>query len=375
MPDHTPRIGIDCRLAGQRHAGIGRYIENLVRELLAKEQHTEWVLFFSDQEQADQVLLQYKELSGVTTVVVPETRHYSISEQFKLPQYFEAQHLDLLHVPHFNIPLFYNGKIVVTIHDLLWHEYRGAQVTTLPKWKYWPKYIIYRYVVSQAVRRALKIFVPAQTVAHQVTRYYPEVSEKIVVTSEGVEQRFFGQLPKEPTVKKQIVYLGSLYPHKNVKVVLDALKLLPEYKLLLVSARTVFADQVKKYIEQQNLTQQVQFLGYLSDQEVAALLQASTALVQPSRSEGFGLTGLEAMAAGTPVIASDIPIFHEVYKTQAFFFDPNDPESFATALHIVESTNRKTYQVAAQEFARSYQWSVMADTIAKQYLAILNTTS
>lgn len=375
MPDHTPRIGIDCRLAGQRHAGIGRYIENLVRELLAQEKHTEWVLFFSDQEQANQVLLHYKELSHVTVVLVPKTRHYSISEQFKLPQYFEAQHLDLLHIPHFNIPLFYKGKIVVTIHDLLWHEYRGARVTTLPKWKYWPKYLIYRYVVSQAVRRALKIFVPAQTVAHQITRYYPEVSEKIVVTSEGVEQRFFGELPKSPAVKKQVVYLGSLYPHKNIKVVLDALKLLPEYKLLLVSARTVFADQVQKYIEQQNLTQQVEFLGYLSDKEVATLLQESTALVQPSRSEGFGLTGLEAMAVGTPVIASDIPIFHEIYKTQAFFFDPSDPESFATALRIVENTDRKTYQIAAQEFAGSYKWSAMAAIIAKYYRVMLNIPS
>ena len=375
MPDHPSRIGIDCRLAGQRHAGIGRYIENLVRELLAKELGTEWVLFFSDQEQADQVLLECKALSHVKVVIVSSTRHYSLSEQFKLPKYFEAEHLDLLHVPHFNIPLLYRGKIVVTIHDLLWHEYRGAQVTTLPKWKYWPKYLVYRYVVSEAVRRAVKIFVPAQTVAHQVTRYYPAFSEKIVVTSEGVEQRFFAQLPKEPAVKKQIVYLGSLYPHKNIKVVLDALKLLPEYTLLLVSARTVFADQVQQYIEQQNLSQQVQFLGYLSDQEVTTVLQESTALVQPSRSEGFGLTGLEALAAGTPVIASDIPIFHEVYKTQAFFFDENDSESFATALHIVENTNRRTYQVSAQEFARSYQWSAMTETIAKHYEAILSAPS
>lgn len=371
MPNPRYRVGIDCRLAGQKHAGIGRYIEQLVRELLKQKSTLQYVLFFDSVEQASEVLAGSESPSS-EIVITHSARHYSIAEQLRLPQHFGAHHLDLVHVPHFNIPLLYKGKIVVTIHDLLWHEYRGAHVTTLPTWKYWPKYLMYRQVVRAAAQKAKRIFVPTQTVAGQVEKYYPAQKSKIVVTSEGVEERFFAPLPpRDFTPKPQFVYLGSLYPHKNVRVVLDALASLPNYTLLLVSARSVFQEKIMKYVQEKQVADRIKFLGYLSDTEVIKLLQESTALVQPSLSEGFGLTGLEAMAAGVPVIASETTIFQEVYQEHATFFQPDSPDSFVTAVRVVEQSNRFVVGKSSQAFARRYTWSSMAECIQHHYLEVL----
>jgi len=371
MPDTFARVGIDCRLAGCTHAGIGRYTENLVRELVKLPATFQLVLFFSTTEQAEQVLPTKKDRERVEIRLTP-IRHYSLSEQLLLPKIFAAARLDLLHVPHFNIPVAYTGKLVVTIHDLLWHEYRGKTVTTLPAWVYWPKYVMYRWTVNKAVQQATQIIVPAQTVADQVKKYYPAVAKKIVVALEGVEPHFYQPLSASPIIpKKQLVYIGSLYPHKNIQVVLNTLTQLPEYRLLLVSARTVFLDQVRHQVNALGLTQRVQFLGYQSDQAVAQLLQESTALVQPSLSEGFGLTGLEGMAAGAPVIASDILIFREIYKAQAIFFTAQDPESFMAAVKQAATIRSPQRLAAAQNFARQYQWSVMAKEIATVYDTVL----
>lgn len=367
MPQRRYRVGIDCRLSGQRHAGIGRYTENLVRQLLQQPTEIDWILFFSDQEQANQVL----EVTppGACQVVLAPYRHYSLMEQLKLPAVFSAQQLDLLHIPHFNLPFFYGGEVILTIHDLLWHEYRGAAVTTLPKWQYWLKYVLYRLTVDHAMKRAKRVIVPAQTVADQVSQYYPQSIAKISVVPEGVDERFFRVPAKR--VSKYLVYLGSLYPHKNVRLVVEALQRLPEYSLRIVSSRTVFQDQLREYVAELGLTDRVSFLGYQTDEQVAELLSNGFALVQPSLSEGFGLTGLEAMAAGTPVIASDIPIFKEVYQNHAFFFTSKDVTSFVAAVQQVAQSERQQRLLNAQAFVKKYQWSKMAKSILSIYKAQL----
>ena len=273
MPNRTFRVGLDCRLAGQRHAGIGRYTQNLVRELLQLPNQCHWVFFFSDQQQADQVLGEFSALHRDSfEVVIASARHYSIAEQFQMPQLIATQHLDLLHVPHFNVPLFYKGPVVVTIHDLLWHEYRGSDVTTLPGWQYWLKYAMYRTTVNNTVAKAQRIIVPAETVAAQVVHYYPSAKSKIVVTPEGVSAEFFTHhAATEPS--PYFVYLGSLYPHKNVRLVIKALHNLPSYSLKIVSSRTVFQEKLKQEVEELGVSSRVEFLGYQSDQEVTTLLE------------------------------------------------------------------------------------------------------
>lgn len=367
MSEELLRIGIDCRLAGKRHAGIGRYIQNLI-ELAPKTEkklglHIQWIYFFSDLEQKNEFALD----KDVEVIYVPY-RHYSVAEQVSLPSIFSKAKLDVLHVPHFNIPLFYKGKTVITIHDLLWHEYKGADVTTLSWWMYLLKYQAYLFTVGQAVQKAKLIFVPTQTVKDTVSKYYPTAKKKIEVTREGISSAFVsaGKKSDQPT-KKQFVYVGSLYPHKNVKVIIESLKKLPEYTLKLVGTRSIFQEQTKAEIKKNGVEHQVEFAGYLSDEELITLLQQSTALVQPSLSEGFGLTGVEAMATGTPVIASDIPIFHEVYQDGAVYFHPHSVESFISAVKEVEDQDPQQLKKIQQATVAKYDWKKMAEETVSAY--------
>ncbi len=366
----TFQIGIDARLSGVRHGGIGRYIQNLILELLKLDNTSvKWHFFFFDEQQAKEVLGASFNDSDLTVHYAP-IRHYTLREQLSMPGIFSSINLDLLHIPHFNIPYFYSGKIVVTIHDLLWHEYQGSDVTTLPSWQYRFKHSAYKWLTGKAVKNAQQIFVPAETIKKIVTKYYPEVESKIVVTKEGVSPQFHIKKNAKKTNTKFLLYVGSLYPHKNITVVLDALQKLPDYQLILVGARDVFADKTLEEVKKKNLEQQVTFLGYQTDENIVELIQQAQALIQPSLSEGFGLTGLEAMSAGGTVICSDIPIFKEIYQDGAIYFNPHDSLSFVKAVKNSES-NKAELSKKSQHVVSQYSWKKMAEETLQSYFNIL----
>ncbi len=370
-------IGIDVRLAGDRHAGIGRYTQNLVNQLLLQAPKNYFFsFFFYSQEQADNVLANAKQISQDNyKVIIAPISHYSLKEQLKLPKIFNKEKLDLLHVPHFNIPLMYQKKLVVTIHDLLWHEYKGGEATTLSPLKYNLKYCFYRLIVKQAVTKAQQIIVPAQTIKQTITKYYPKVVNKITVTTEG------GRLIKTSTSKDKIkklkntlLFVGSLYPHKNIKLVLKALKQLPKFQLLIVGSRSIFTEQTKELAKNIAVDNQVKFLGYLTDTELTRKYQQVTALVQPSFSEGFGLTGIEAMLLNTPVLASSIPIFREIYQDSVYYFSPHSELSFINALNQLPSDPQQTEKLQqAKKLASSYSWKKMTQKTLAVYQTVLST--
>jgi glycosyltransferase involved in cell wall biosynthesis len=373
------KIGLDCRLAGHRHAGIGRYTAELAKRLPTLNTQTDWVYFFYDQSQAREILDQIspKIRSKIKTVITP-IKHYSLSEQLHLAEYFKKEHLDLLHIPHFNAPFNYSGTLAITIHDLLWHEYRGARVTTLSPWQYWAKYLGYRWLMKKVSQKATVIFVPTQTIKDTLTRYYPSVKSKTVITLEGIDSLWHthpvsAKLP--PNIKKfvedheYLVYVGSLYPHKNIELVLKALSQLPQTKLVIVGSRSVFHDQIKKRVAELKIQSQVLFAGYLQDQDLIPVIDQATTLVQPSFSEGFGLTGVEALARGCQLLASDIPIFREVYQAHAHYFDPNSPTDFVRAYQALLS---KPFTASSlQKYSKKFNWVDMAQQTIDEYLRIL----
>lgn len=362
------RIGIDCRLAGPDHAGIGRYTAQLVRVLLSQPSSFEWVLFCSNQAQVD-YLLDENTNQKVRVVFCP-IKHYSMAEQVSLPWIFYREQLDLLHVPHFNVPFFYHRPFVMTIHDLLWHHHRGQTVTTLHPWLYWFKYIGYRLVTSLSIRRAKHIFVPSKEIYDTLAHYYPSAKNKAEITYEGVSLSPPVKL-RQPLPNNFLLFVGSLYPHKNIAVVFKTLQQLPKLSLVLVGSRSVFSQQIKQLVTSLDLERQVVFFGRATDGELHTLYQKAQALVQPSLSEGFGLTGLEAMAAGTPVIASDIPIFHEIYQDAALYCQPHDPQSFVRAIKQLVS-QRKALIVKGQHQSQKYSWEKMTQQTLNAYQQLLD---
>lgn len=353
------RIGIDCRLAGIEHAGLGRYIQGLVVELLKQHHEVEWVLFFSQKKQ-HQLFAQHGHFSAVYSPV----KHYTLKEQWQMPHVFKRAKLDLLHVPHFNLPILYNQPVVITIHDLLWHEQRGARVTTLPPWLYWPKYLAYKLVVRSALTRAQLILVPSNSVRLTLNQLYPDVSAKVRVTYEGASlappQALTTSLPKQ-----YLLYVGSLYPHKNVEIILRAMRHISN-PLVIVSARSVFTSQFQVLIEKYQLTSRVRILHQVEDNQLHSLYRQAFCLIQPSLSEGFGLTGIEAMLADTPLLAADTPVFHEVYQDGALYFDPHKPESLVNIIN--QLPNQKSKLVAqGKKVSAQYSWKNTAQLTFQAY--------
>lgn len=362
---HSMRIGIDCRLAGKEHAGLGRYTENLIKELLShcSKADDTFVLFFTNTSQAKNIL-PTQILPKIKIVIAP-IQHYSLKEQLLFPLYLYKERLDLLHVPHFNCSVLYVKRLVVTIHDLLWHEKRGGSVTTLHPLLYWIKYFFYHLVTTTAISRSEVVFVPSQTVAQTIVKHYPRAEKKIVITKEGAELTPPTTVPTRK--KQQLLYVGSLYPHKNIQLVIDALKKLPHAQLIIVGARNIFQKKVERYVADRNLQNRVSFRGYVTDTQLRDLYLESTALVQPSLSEGFGLTGLEALSLETPVLASDIPIFHEIYDTAAIYFNPHSVDSFIQAYTKLSKQSFASFVHRARSVTSEYSWRKMAELTYAEY--------
>lgn len=358
------KIGIDCRLGGSRHAGIGRYVRMLVTHVLKNTDH-QWVLFCSDNQQAAE-LLPDPQPQHVRVVTIP-IRHYSLLEQILLPFFFYKEQLDLLHVPHFNAPILYLKKTVITIHDLLWHQKKGTEVTTLAAHIYWIKYFFYRVATRCVIWNARVILVPSKVVKKLVGSTYGFAKHKIRVTYEGAGDALVQYKKNAQKHRpKQLLYVGSLYPHKNVALILHALQALPDHTLVIVTARSIFLEKIKKLAQKLNVSPQVVIKTNISDTELATEYQHAEALIQPSFSEGFGLTGIEAMTLDTPVIASDIPIFREIYGSGALYFNPKKTTDFIEALNNLP-LHRKRLITSARQQAAVFSWERMAEQTLTVY--------
>lgn len=360
------RIGLDGRLLGLEHAGIGRYVENLAEQLVRADSPHQFVFFLSTETQANWLSVLAKEVGKKVEVRLCPIRHYSWREQLSMPRYYRAANLDLLHVPHFNLPLLYRGRVILTIHDLLWHQRRGAQVTTLPVSLYWGKYLAYRFVTKQALQKAEAIIVPSASVRATLESYYPKQAEKVRVIYEGVSLPR-ARRPSFHLPRHYWLYVGSLYPHKNVERVLEAMREKGEAKLVVVSSRSVFSDRFLAQVASAGLTERVTFLERVTDQVLVWLYEQAEVLLQPSLAEGFGLTGVEAMRLGTPVVASDLPVFREIYGQGAEYFEPRRARSLLRA--IARAKRRSPHaRHQAQAWVRArYNWASMAQAILAVY--------
>ncbi|MGA2910793.1 MAG: glycosyltransferase family 1 protein [Candidatus Microgenomates bacterium] len=362
------KILIDGRLYGLENAGLGRYLINLVDELSRLDAKNEYVLLLRKK------YFENLSLPSNWKKILADFRHYSLAEQIKLPGIIKKQGPDLVHFPHFNVPIFYRGQFVVTIHDTLMHDSVGPMATTLPVPLYLIKRLGYRLVFDNAVKRSRAIFVPSETVKTELHKIYKTSLNKVFVTYEGVVPKSFSKLASNEKTP-YFIYAGNAYPHKNIGRLIEAIILLNTNSthpvhLVITSSRGIFTQRLEELIRDLGAGDFVKLSGFVSDEELFSLYRNSIALVFPSLSEGFGLPGLEAMAAQTLVAASDIPVFKEIYKNNAAYFDPNDANSIERCLRNIMNMKadlREEKIRTAKEFVKRYSWSKMAKETLKIY--------
>ena len=351
-------ICIDCRFWGVGDTGIGRYVQNLVTNLPV-DPNIQVVLLIRPQHEADPILAKF------VTYQIPSHPYSTFAGQLQLTWALLKIRPDVLHIPHYIFPLLWPGKLILTIHDLIMHMSTGKQVTTTSTGLYWFKHYLYRFAVWYGVHRANHIIVPAQFWKDELIKRFYLNPSKVSVTYEAVEPVYFQSktLPTEPFV----IYTGNLYPHKNVPVLIQAVESVPNLTLYIVSARSVFWDRLPKL-------PQVKLLGRLTDTEIIDYYQRATAFVTPSLLEGFGLPGLEAMAAGCPVIAANASCLPEIYGDAALYFDPNSVSDLITQISKLQSNTvlRKRLISAGHNQAKKYSWVTMSEQTWQIYHNVLH---
>ncbi len=365
------KIIIDARHYGPEHTGIGRYVKGLL-ENLPRSPEIELAVITHSRYANERPLFRYR-------IILSDHHPYSLLSQIHLAKILLLERPDLLHVPHFTVPLLWHGMTIVTIHDLIKHESVGPKTTTRNSAAYRIKHQGYKAIMNLAVTRSVHVITPSNYWKLKLMEKFHLPAAKVSVTYEGVDKIFYN--PGLSTLNSQlstpyIVYVGNVYPHKNVTTLIQAAKLLNgKIHLYISCARNVFWDRTQKMISQLGARGCVTHLGFVPDSELATLYHNSLSYVTASKIEGLGLPGLEAMAAGTAVISSNSSCLPEIYGDAALYFDPDKPEELAEKVsQLLKNNNLRQKLIKKGKIQVSkYSWQKMADQtweIYKKHLAV-----
>ena len=361
-------ILIDARLYGPKHTGIGRYTKNLLLAL-AKQKN------FNKYNFSVLVSENHPELKDYQQIIT-KIKHYSLAEQFFLRPACRQAGLNpnLVHFTHFNKPIFYHGLSVVTIHDLIKHFFRGKDTTTNNQLLYWPKHWLYLLMMFINIKNNYLI-TPSNFWRDYIIEKYKINPFKIITTHEAVDPAFLVGAdrrvrPSDKNIDKNyILYTGNLYPHKNINVIIDALKYLPDIKLKIIGARDYFLNKFKNKYKN---NPQIEFLGFVSDKDFKEIYQNALCLVHPSLMEGFSLTGLEAMALNCPVLSSDTSCLPEIYGDSVLYFNPHNPYDLSEKIKSLNQKVRAELIRKGQEQIKKYSWNTTAKLTLDYYEKILS---
>lgn len=380
--DAELRIGIDARLFDE--SGIGRYIRNLLLKLGELDKNNEYFIFLLNKD------LNKIELPDNFTKIEADIPWYTLKEQYSLPKLLSKYNLDLAHFPHFNIPIFYKKKFVVTIHDLIHQHFRMRKATTLDPVTYKIKQIGYRQIFKNAVEKSLKILVPSDYVKELLIKEWSIKEEKIVVTYEAVDEEMMRKcqnsirrladksqvLFKKWNIKQPyIFYVGNAHPHKNIEGLIKAFLLLKEtYKdlFLVLTGKDHYFWQI---IKSKYRDKDIKYTGSVSDEELIALYKNATVYAVASFEEGFGIPVLEAFACRCPVAASNIEVLKEIASDAAVYFNPGDITDMAKVIKTLLDNYelREVLIEKGRKRCKEFSWEKLARETLEVYESCSST--
>lgn len=375
------RIGIDARFYGPLGKGLGRYTQEIVDNVIKLDKINDYVIFLSKENYNDFLADGEK-----VKKVLADVRWYTLGEQILMPYYIFKARLDLIHFPHFNVPIFCPIKFIITIHDLILTKYPTTRATTLGPILYKIKNFGYKIVIWLAVKRAKKVLAVSGFTKEDVIRHFHINPKKVVVTYEGVADVFFNKnensnsleiLKKYKTNVPFLLYVGNAYPHKNleglVRVFMEMKKedKYLDLKLVLVGKEDYFYKRVREFAESlfNEKNSEVVFPGYVPDNDLNYFYEKAAAYVFPSFYEGFGLPPLEAMARGCPVASSDKTCLPEVLSKAAIYFNPdNEKEMKGQIIKLITDADLRQELISrGYEQAKKFSWDDCAEKTLAEY--------
>ena len=370
------RIGIDLRcLEEEKISGVGEYTLELVRNLLETDNQNKYVIFSNSYKQTSQNFFFFEKY--------PNAR----LRRFRYPNkllnlslwYFGWPKLDKLiggadifFAPNINfLAVGKNCKLITTFHDLSFERFPEFFTLKTRLWHY--------YFVNprQIARKSKRVIAVSESTKKDLEEIYKINPKSIKVVYHGVSEDFriidrngpkFLDIQKKYALPyKFILYLGNIEPRKNIKSIIEAYKKflsinpkLEKYKLVLAGSINPLCRGI---IEKENVTA----CGYIEREDRPYVMSLASLFVYPSHFEGFGLPVLEAMACGTPVVASNSSSLPEVVGNAAILVSSHRPDEIAEAMEAVltDEKLRSKLKEKGLKQAQKFNWKKCAASTLK----------
>lgn len=347
------KLVIDARYTRvTHHDGISRYTAGLIE---ATSKIADVTMLINDMRQLALLPeVPYLKISGPTSVLEP----------------FVALQINKLQPDVVFSPMQTMGTlgrkfpVILTLHDLIYYSHPNAP-KFLPAPIRWGWFLFHQVYFPQRLllNRADAVATVSNTTA-ALMRERRLTKRHIGLVSNAAPAQISVR-DQKGVPAKTLLYMGSFMEYKNVETLIQAMSLLPEYQLHLLSG--ISAERRAELEAKASDTTQIVFHNGVSDEQYAKMLAECTALVTLSREEGYGLPLVEAMSMGTPVVVTDMPIFREVAQDAALYADPDSAQAFADRVHqLSEPEEWRKYSERALLRAAHYSW----DTSAQQLIEL-----
>lgn len=364
----TAEIAIDARWL---HSGLGTYTYNLIARF-PEFGNGMALRAIVRSENASRIAPFCKALR------ISNAGIYTLREQIEVP--WAARGADLLHVPHYNVPVLYRGKLVVSILDLI-------HITDVEYRKRWGTQAYARTMLHIATRKASHIITISQFSKDQIVARLGVPASQITVIHCGVGPQFRpldrGEARSRLVAARAIcrpylLYVGNLKPHKNLGRFLRAFAALRERnkfdpQVLIVTNDRQGRQAIEKLCSDLGIAEGVSFREDVTDELLPWVYAGAECLVMPSMIEGFGLPVLEAMACGTPVACSNAASLPEVGGDAVEYFDPNSVEDIGAAIGRVLHSGEPRAQWRSKALAQvaRFSWDNSARRHCEVYRQVL----
>ncbi len=373
------RIGIDARTilnpGKGEQAGVGHYTYYLIKHLLAADKRNTYVLFLDsrvlnvDEFRAPNVEIVYFPFYQYKSLLPVTYSHLLVSAIVSRAK------VDVFHSPASTIPLVYLKSSVVTIHDLAIYKHK--------KWFPGRQQFSTRILVPRTLRQVNRIIAVSDATRRDIEEVFQIPSKKITVVHNGVLPVPASELAEAHRAKLEakyglkgqyVLFLGTIEPRKNLHRLIEACYLLrarkqfADVKLVIAGGQGWLSRDLVTYIEKLKMQDAVVFTGYVSHRTKVNLMKHASAFVFPSLYEGFGLSLLEAMEIGTPVVTSRVSSMPEVAGDAAELVDPEDVKDITRGISRVLLDDKLRAELVARGHKRAEElrWS----ECARQTLAV-----
>ena len=356
------RIGIDCHTVGSRLGGNERYTAGLVHALARIDSRHDYRLYVTRSSPEVEALA-----AAPNFTLVRLTPHSPLVRiPMSLPLELWRHPVDVLHVQYIPPP-FGRTPVVNLVHDLGHFHHASC----FPRREVWRQ----RLLLPRAVRRAAKVLTVSRHCKHDIEQTFGVTPDRVAVTHPGVSEAFRrvtgpaldAVLGRYEIALPYVLYVGNIQPRKNLQGLLDAFVALKRgaqvpHRLVIVGRSAWRSADVFARVRELSLDRDVVFTSYVPDAALPALYSGAAALVEPSFFEGFGFPPLEAMACGTPVVASNCPAFPEILGDAALLVNPAEPADIARGILALlrDDTLRATLIARGYERAARYRWEETA---------------